>query len=89
MKYAFSSAALLFINVLATPTPLGRLEGRDPDTVNNLPDGDKDCNGNTYTPDNIKTAVSFGWQAFQDDKTYSMTSLLVATSQVASTSGGL
>ena len=78
MKYAFASAALLFINVLATPTPLGRLEERDPDTVNNLPDGDKDCNGNTYSPDNIKTAINFGWQANKDEKTYCMSWLLVA-----------
>lgn len=89
MKYAIASAALLFITVLATPTPLGRLGERDPDTVKNLPDGDKDCNGNTYSSDDMRTAINFAFQAVHDGKQYRMSLLLAGTSQQGSTSGGL
>ena len=70
-----ASATLLFTSVLATPMPLGNLGERDPDTVNNLPNGDKDCNGNTYSSDDIKTTISFSWQAVRDKKQYSMSFL--------------
>ena len=66
-----ASATLLFTSVLATPIPLGSLGERDPDTVNNLPNGDKDCNGNTYSSDDVKTTINFAWQAVRDKKQYS------------------
>lgn len=44
---------------------------RDPDTTNNLPSDDKNCNSNIYSPSDIKAAVNFGWQAVRDDKQYS------------------
>lgn len=71
MKYAITCAALLFSSVLATPAPLKMLAARDPDTTNNLPDSSKVCNGNTYSPAEIKTAVNFAWQAKKDGKQYS------------------
>lgn len=75
MKYVLAGSALLFVGVLATPAPLNHLFVRDPDTTNNLPDGDKNCNGNKYSPSDIKTAVNFAWQAKKDGKQYSMFSL--------------
>ena len=69
--YAFTSIALLLSSALANPTPFNHLFIRDPDNTNNLPDANKVCNGNTYSPDEIKTAVSFGWQAMKDGKQYS------------------
>ncbi len=74
MKYALAGAALLFSSVLATPAPLIHLFVRDPDTTNNIPDKNKNCNGNNYTPDGIKTAVNFAWQAIKDGQNYSMSS---------------
>lgn len=71
MKYALSSVGLFVLGVLAVPAPKN-LFVRDPDTTNNLPDGDKNCNSNKYTPDEIKTAVNFGWQAHKDGTKYSM-----------------
>lgn len=71
MKYAITFAAILFSSVLATPAPLKMLAARDPDTTNNVPDGDKVCNGNTYSPADMKTAVNFAWQAKKDGKQYS------------------
>jgi len=74
MKYALAGVTLLFSSVLATPAPLIHLFVRDPDTTNNIPDGSKNCNGNKYPPDGIKTAVNFAWQANKDGKKYSMSS---------------
>lgn len=85
MRYPIASAALLFTSVLATLVHLGGLGERDPDTVNNLPNGDRDCNGNTYSSDDMKTTINFAWQAVRDDKQYSMSFLLAEIPQHAFT----
>ena len=71
MKHATTFTALLFSSVLATPAPLVQLAARDPKKTNNIPDGNKICNDKTYSPNDIKTAVNFGWQAKKDGKQYS------------------
>ena len=71
MKSALAGAALLIAGVLATPAPLSHLSVRAPDTTNNLPAGDKNCNGNLYTPSDIRTAVEFAWEAKKDGRQYS------------------
>ena len=55
MKYILTCAALLLSGVLATPTTLHLLAELAPDTIQNLPTGNKVCNSNTYTSDDIKT----------------------------------
>lgn len=70
---------MLFTSILATPMPLENLRERDPDTVNNLPDGDKDCNGNTYSSNDIKSTINFSWQAVRDNKEYSMSFFLAGS----------
>lgn len=71
MKNIIAAAAIIICGVISTPTSLEKIEGRDPNTVNNLPSGDKTCGINVFSPANIKNAIKFGWQAKKDDKTYS------------------
>lgn len=71
MKKILAVAALLVCSVISTPTFLEKIEGRAPNTVNNLPSGDKQCGNNVFSPANIKNAINFGWQAKKEGKTYS------------------
>ena len=70
MKYVVTCAALLLPSVLATPAPLKKRVARDPIITNNIPIGDKVCDGNTYRPSDMRTAVNFASQAKKGEKQY-------------------
>lgn len=71
MKRTITLAALYLAHALASPTSITGLQRRDdPSNVKNLPDNDKDCNGRTHSSDDIKTAISFAWNAVKNGNTY-------------------
>ncbi|KAL9087247.1 MAG: hypothetical protein Q9165_006741 [Trypethelium subeluteriae] len=66
VAFAFLISGVSPMHVQRAPT--STIEARN--TVNNLPSGNKDCNGNNYAPSDIETAVSFGWTARRAGQTY-------------------
>ena len=86
MRYITAVTALMIANVLAAPPAPKTLLIRDPIDTRNLPGADKFCASQRYTPNEIRAAVNFAWQAKKDGVEYRKFNPLVDMYPMASSS---